>query len=84
MVFSADIRLPVRFSINRNWVSALCDESSMEEDQLIPEAENLRDARVERISVRMEDKIFYCLAHMVPCHVTEIFFEAYEPPALHA
>ena len=59
------------------------DETSMEDDIFL-EKESLRDERVERISIRMEEKIFYCLSHMVPCHVGEIFMECYEPPLIHA
>ena len=82
MVFSSDIRQPIKFEINRCYVSEMV-EGMMSDDEY-PETERMREQRVERISVKMEDVIYHCLVFSKPCDMTDVFLEMYEPPLPHA
>ena len=82
MVFSSDIRQPIKFEINRCYVSEMV-EGMMSDDEF-PETERLREQRVERISVKMEDVIYNCLVFSKPFELTDVFLEMYEAPLPHA
>ena len=82
MVFSADVRNPCRFEINRNLVGMMVGD--MEMDYEDDDYEEDWDHRIQRICIKMEAAAYYALSHYKKFSLTDLFTEAYEPPRRHA
>ena len=80
MVFSADVRNPCRFEINRNLVGMLVGDMEMDDDH----EDYDWDHRIERISIKMEAAAYFALSHYKKFCITDLFMDAYEPPRRHA
>ena len=80
MVFSADVRNPFRFEINRNLVGMMVGDFEMDDDY----EDNDWDHRIQRICIKMEAAAYYALSHYKAFTIAGIFTEAYEPPRRHA